>query len=128
MTWQPHGPDQKRCTDHDVVFARTTTCPSCSPGVRAAVEIAPVTTDKELDLLESELRAEARYYRKLGRELTGDGADGAKSDINSGLKAAEVALKYDRAYKEILAERKGREHDQWLVEQNRLLQGNGASH
>lgn len=123
MSWQPYENNQKRCTDHDVVFPKTMSCPQCKLGLGApASAIVPVTTDKELDLLESELRTEARFYRKLGRELCADNEHGY------GLKAAELALKYDRAYKEILAERKGREHDQWLVEQNRLLQGNGASH
>ena len=85
--------------------------------------VTPVTTDKEIGLLEDELRSEAKHYRKLGRELT----SGTGQEISLGLKAAEVSLKFDRAYKEILEERKGREHDIWLVEQNRLLKGDGGS-
>jgi hypothetical protein len=84
--------------------------------------IVPVSTDKEIELVESELRAEAIYYGKLGR----DSCAASKQEISVGLKAAEVSLKFWRAYKEILAERKGVEHDRWLVEENRKLQGNGA--
>lgn len=122
MAWQPHGSNQKRCEVHDEVFPKTTTCPRCPPGLGAPVAaITEVTTDKELGLLENELRTEARYYRKLGRDL----CEGTDREIGYGLKAAEIALKYDRAYKDILAERKGREHDIWLVNENRKLQGKG---
>lgn len=114
--------NQAHCATHDVTYPKTSTCPHC-PAVdgESLAAIAPVTTDKELSLLESELRADAIYYSKIGRELSAE-----PRQVNSGLKAAEVSLKFWRAYMEILAERKGREHDAWLVEQNRLLQGNGA--
>ena len=127
MNWEPHEGNQKRCRQHSQVFPKTSTCSQCEPGGAPLSAVAPITTDKELDLIESELRSEARYYRKLGRDLTGDGAQGTARDINSGLKAAEVSLKFDRAYKELVQARKDREHDRWLVEQNRLLKGDGAS-
>jgi hypothetical protein len=116
VNWQTREGGQRWCADHDVLFTKSTTCPECKPV--ALDVIAPVTTDKELSLLESELRAEARYYRKLGRDLTVN-----VGETGYGLKAAEISLKYDRAYKELLSERKAREHDAWLVEENRKLQG-----
>ena len=128
MNWEPHEGNQKRCRQHEQVFPKTSTCSQCEPGKGAPLSaIAPITTDKELDLIESELRSEAQYYKRLARELTGEGAEETKKDINAGLKAADVSLKFYRAYTERVAERKGHEHDRWLVEQNRLLQGNGGS-
>jgi hypothetical protein len=122
--WQPRDGGRLGCERHGEVFERTSGCTGClaDPGAFDAL-IEPVSTDKDLDLLETELRTEARFYRKLGREK----CDGSDRDCSLGLKAAEISLKFDRAYKEILTERKGREHDRWLVEQNRLLQGSGTS-
>ncbi len=123
MNWEPHEGNQKRCRQHEQVFPKTSTCSQCEPGKGAPLSaIAPLSTDKDLDLAESELRAEAIYYSKLARELCS-----SPNEISVGLKAAEASLKFRRAYLEIVKERKGHEHDRWLVEQNRLLQGNGAS-
>lgn len=125
MAWRTLENGQRRCDEHDETFSRTTVCSKADSGCGApSVAIAPVTLDKELALIESELRAEARYYRKLGREL----CDGTERDIAVGLKAAEVSLKFDRAYKELVERRKEYEHDKWLVEQKRQLDGGNGDH
>jgi len=124
VNWEPHEGNQKRCRQHGQVFPKTSTCSQCEPGGAPLSAIAPVTTDKELDLAESELLSEAKYYSRIAREKC-DGS--VAQDVNVGLKAAEVSLKFRRAYLEIVKERKSHEHDRWLVEQNRLLQGPGAS-
>lgn len=122
--WTPRDGGRLGCERHGEVFEKSAGCVGCIADPGAAEDLVePISTDKDLSLLEAELRTEARFYRKIGREL----AAGTERDIAVGLKAAEVALKYDRAYKEILVERKGREHDRWLVEQNRLLKGDGAA-
>lgn len=124
MNWEPAPNGQKHCRTCGQTFAKTMSC-ACPPGMGAPLgAITPITTDKELDLIESELRSEAQYYKRLGRELTTDGTD---RDFAAGLKAADVSLKFYRAYKEIVTERKGYEHDRWLVEQNRSLKGDGGS-
>jgi len=119
-------PDGKRrCPKHDVIYEKIRSCHACDLDPTVSIDaIAPITTDKELQLIEDELRAEARYYRKLGREL----CDSGGRDVQHGLKAAEVSLKFDRAYKELVQQRKEREHDRWLVDENRKLQGNGVAH
>lgn len=124
MAWRTLINGQRRCDQHDETFSKQTVCSQADSGCGAASEVvAPVTTDKELQLIEDELRAEARYYRKLGRELCAEGG----RDVAHGLKAAEVSLKFDRAYKELVQQRKEYEHDRWLVEQKRLLDGKGDS-
>jgi hypothetical protein len=84
--------------------------------------ITPITTDKELDLLEGEFRTTGKMLRRHGDDLL----EGTTLDKNTAVKLYDTALKYDRAALEIIKARKDREHDRWLVEENRKLQGNGA--
>lgn len=125
MNWEPHEGNQRRCREHEQVFPRTSTCSQCAPGKGAPLgAITPLSTDKDLDLAESELLSEAKYYSRIARKkCDGDVAQ----DVSVGLKAADVSLKFRRAYLELVRDRKGYEHDRWLVEQNRSLKGDGAS-
>jgi len=125
VNWEPHEGNKRRCPAHDEVFARTTTCSKCEPGKGAPLgAITPIDTDKDLSLLEGEFREAGKYLRRNGRDLN---EEGTAQDKNTAIKFFEAALKYDRAALEIIKARKDREHDRWLVEQNRLLQGNGAA-
>lgn len=110
-----------RCRTHDVEFGPVDSCPN-GPDCGDVTPVTPVTIDKELELLESEMLTEARHYRKRARELT----EGTGMELNAGIKAADLSLKFDRARMELVLARKTREHEVWLVEQDRLRRGDGV--
>lgn len=110
-----------RCATHGTEFGPVETCPH-APDCGDVVAVKPATTDKELTLLESESRSAAIYWDRVAREL----AEGTGQEVNSGIKAGDLALKWKRFYSELISARKQREHELWLVEQDRIRRGDGA--
>ena len=125
MVWQTHGNGTTYCAIHDLTFE--TGVSVCSECASAAVEQVdgnvPPSSDRELELMRDEFRADAKMLRRKAREWLEDGT--ARERLPA-LKAIDVAVKCDRAALEIQLRIADREHDRWLVEQNRLLQRDSA--
>jgi hypothetical protein len=76
----------------------------------------------ELAVRDSEYREADKYLRRIAREWLDDGT---AQERNIALKAFDTAAKFARLSLEIHEKVKEFEHDQWLVDQNRLLGGGG---
>lgn len=110
---------QKHCPKHDVLYGRLEQCSQCRAERSIAVKsAAPKADTHELRLRESEYREADKYLRRIAREWLDDGT---AQERNTALKAFDTAAKYARLALEIHTSIKELEHDQWLVEQKRLL-------
>ena len=111
--------DQKPCVKHGTTYGRLEQCPECRAARSIAVkEGSPKTDTRELHLREQEYREADKYLRRVAREWLDDGT---AQERNVALKAFDAAAKYARLALEIHTSIKELEHDQWLVEQKRLL-------
>lgn len=81
---------------------------------------SPKAETKELETREHEYRAADVYLRRLAREWLDDGT---ARDRQVALKAFDAAARWARLALEIRQQRIEIEHDQWLVEQKRILSG-----
>jgi hypothetical protein len=114
---------QKHCAIHDVVYGKLEQCSACRSARSITVKTgAPKADTAELRLRESEYREADKYLRRLGREWLDDGT---AQERGLALKAFDAASKWARIALEIHTSIKELEHDQWLVEQKRLLGGGG---
>jgi hypothetical protein len=109
------------CAAHERLFGALETCADCdrAPGEAPAVEHAE-DIDKETCISMSECTRVAKMLRRLGEEMCTAGTP--KDKVNA-MKIFETSLKHERAAMETRQRILDREHDRWLVEQNRKLQG-----
>jgi hypothetical protein len=114
-----HTDEQKHCDKHGASYGRLEQCPGCRAERSIAVkEGSPKADTKELRLREQEYREADKYLRRIAREWLDEGT---AQERNVALKAFDAAAKYARIALEIHTSIKELEHDQWLVEQKRLL-------
>lgn len=111
------------CAKHDRHYGKIEQCGGCraerSISVRAA---SPKADTRELELRENEYREADKYLRRVAREWLDEGTP---RERGVALKAFDTAAKWARLALEIRQQRLELEHDQWLVEQKRLLGGGG---
>jgi hypothetical protein len=114
---------QKHCAIHDVWHGQIEQCGECRKARGITVKTgSPKADTRELHLREAEYREADKYLRRIAREWLDDGT---AQQRGIALKAFETATKYARLALEIHTSIKELEHDQWLVEQKRLLGGGG---
>ena len=119
----PRDPSLRYCAVHDTSYGKLEQCAGCRGERGIAVkEGSPKADTKELRLREQEYREADKYLRRIAREWLDDGT---AQERNIALKAFDAAAKYARIALEIHTSIKELEHDQWLVEQKRLLGGGG---
>lgn len=123
MSWTTAGNGITYCATCDLSFETGVASCNCPPASTDS-SFAPPSSDRELELMRDEFRADAKLMRRKAREWLEDGT--ARERLPA-LKALDVAVKCDRAALEIQLRIADREHDRWLVEQNRLLQ-RGSAH
>lgn len=112
---------QPYCEIHNIRYGKLEQCSGCRASKGIEVKSgAPRADTRELHLREQEYREADKYLRRVAREWLDDGT---ARERGIALKAFETATKYARLALEIHASIKELEHDQWLVEQNRLLGG-----
>jgi hypothetical protein len=106
-----------------VRYGKLEQCSVCRAARAITVKTAsPKADTRELELRENEYREADKYLRRIGREWLDDGTP---QERNAALKAFDSASKWARLSLEIRQQRLEMEHDQWLVEQKRLLGGGG---
>ena len=114
---------QKHCALHDVTYGKLEQCSGCRAAKSIGVkDQAPKADTHELRLRENEYREADKYLRRIAREWLDDGT---AQERGIALKAFDAAAKYARIALEIHTSIKELEHDQWLIEQKRLLGGAG---
>jgi hypothetical protein len=119
----PLGADEKLCPTHDVVYGKLEQCAQCRAARAITVKVSsPKADTRELELRESEYREADKYLRRVARELM---EEGTAQERGLALKAFDAATKWARLALEIRTSRLELEHDQWLVEQKRMLGGGG---
>ena len=124
--WEPRE-GGRYCTTHERLFGLLETCGDCdrNPG-KAPVTVAPDDIDRETCISMAELTRVAKVLRRHGEEMLDEGTP--KDKVNAA-KILDCSLKHERAAMEIRQRILDREHDRWLVEENRKLQGgNGDGH
>jgi len=120
---QPLPPGVRRCELHDATYGALEQCAECRRSKSVTVKPgAPKADTHELRLRESEYREADKYLRRIAREWLDDGT---AQERNIALKAFDAAAKFARIALEIHTSIKELEHDQWLIEQKRLLGGSG---
>jgi hypothetical protein len=118
---QPLPPGVRRCELHDVTYGALEQCSACRAAKGISVKAgAPKADTHELRLREQEYRETDKYLRRIAREWLDDGT---AQERGIALKAFDAAAKFARISLEIHTSIKELEHDQWLVEQKRLLGG-----
>lgn len=119
MAWQTTEDGKGYCPVHDESFGALDRCGKCPKPTRGiTIQGAPKADTRELHLREGEYREADKYLRRIAREWLDDGT---AQERGIALKAFETAAKYARIALEIHTSIKELEHDQWLVEQKRLL-------
>lgn len=119
----PLDPSLKRCPKHDVSYGALEQCSICRGERSITVKSgSPKADTKELHIREAEYREADKFLRRIARDWLDNGT---AQERNTALKAFETATKYARLALEIHSSIKELEHDQWLVEQKRLLGGKG---
>jgi hypothetical protein len=109
------------CTIHDQRYSAIEQCSGCRASKGIEVKSgSPKADTRELRLRETEYREADKYLRRTAREWLDEGT---AQERGIALKAFETATKYARLALEIHTSILELEHDQWLVEQNRLLGG-----
>lgn len=126
MDYEPiEGTNKRRCR-HGNVLGPLDSCPDCAAADTPFKPPTAAELDKEMRLREEEFRTVAKQLRNKAAKMM----ETAK-ERGTAIKFYDVALKYERASLEIRNRLSDREHDRWLVEQNRIIQGlsgGGASH
>jgi hypothetical protein len=114
---------QRHCAEHGVTYGPLEQCGECRSARSITVKVgSPKADTKELRLREAEYRETDKYLRRIGREILDEGT---AQERGLALKAFDAASKWARLSLEIHTSIKELEHDQWLVEQKRLLGGSG---
>ena len=113
----------RTCPKHGVPYGPLEQCSECRAARSITVKPgAPKADTAELRIRESEYREADKYLRRIAREWL---ENGTKQERQIAIKAFDAAVKWARLALEIHASVKEIEHDQWLVEQKRLLGGGG---
>jgi hypothetical protein len=116
-------PSPGYCATHDQHYGKLEQCGVCRSQRAITVKTAsPKADTRELELRENEYREADKFLRRIGKEWIDEGT---AQERNAALKAFDAASKWARLALEIRQQRLEMEHDQWLVEQKRLLGGGG---
>jgi hypothetical protein len=119
----PADPSLRYCETHDQHYGKIEQCSGCRAARSITVKTAsPKADTRELELREIEYREADKFLRRIGKEWIDEGT---AQERNAALKAFDAASKWARLALEIRQQRLEMEHDQWLVEQKRLLGGGG---
>jgi hypothetical protein len=119
----PVDPSLKYCATHDQHYDRLEQCSGCRAAKSITVKTAsPKADTRELELRETEYREADKFLRRMAREWL---EEGTAQERGIAIKAFDAASKWARLSLEIRTTRLELEHDQWLVEQKRLLGGGG---
>ena len=107
--------------EHGVVASALKPCVECRRKPRAPVSTAADVDEfeRELEIRQEEQRSDAKYLRRVGRELIENGG----RDAGLGLKFFDTAIKYERASLETLKEIRDKRHDRWLAAEVARQQG-----
>lgn len=115
----------KRCPRHGIEYGRLEQCSACRAARSITVKTgSPKADTSELQLREDEYRGADKKLRRIAFELLDEGTAQERSIA---VKMLDCATKWARLALEIRTSRLELEHDQWLVEQKRLLSGGGGN-
>ena len=113
------------CAAHDKQYGKLEQCPGCRKSASAVVAAqSPKADTKEMEARESEYRECDKYLRRLAKKWLDEGT---AQERPTAIKAMDAASKWARLALEIRQNRLEMEHDQWLVEQNRLMGGGSGN-
>jgi hypothetical protein len=118
-----HTVGAKHCALHNVSYGALEQCGACRAAKGITVKTAaPKADTHELRLREQEYREADKFLRRVAREILDEGT---AQERGLAIKMFDAASKWARLSLEIHTSIKELEHDQWLVEQKRLLGGGG---
>lgn len=118
-----HGRESLRSMqcEHGIVASALKPCVECrrKPPAQATANVDVDEYERELEIRQEEQRSDAKFLRRIGRELIDNGG----RDAGLGLKFYDTAIKYERASLETLKEIRDKRHDRWLAAEVARQQG-----